>query len=282
AGIGSVVPVAAGAVGIGLLTRSQRRGVNFFTSTWSQLLLAASGVHLNVVGAENLTAQRPAVFIFNHRNQADPVITGALVRDNWVAVGKKELASDPIMGTLGKLLDTAFIDRDDPAAAVETLHQVEERAKKGLSIVMAPEGTRLDTTSVGPFKKGAFRIAMTVGVPIVPIVIRNAEIVAARNSTTMNPGTVDVAVFPPISVSDWSLDDLPDRIAEVRQLYVDTLADWPVDELPEAALYTRVTKAAPRKRPAKSAKPQAKKTAGTKATKAAKAAKAAARPKGRS
>jgi putative phosphoserine phosphatase/1-acylglycerol-3-phosphate O-acyltransferase len=270
AGIGSMFPVAAGALGIGLLTRSRRRGVNFFTSTWSQLLLATSGVHLNVVGAENLTAQRPAVFIFNHRNQADPIITSALVRDNWVGVGKKELASDPIMGTLGKLLDTVFIDRDDPTAAVESLHGVEERARKGLSIVIAPEGTRVDTTTVGPFKKGPFRIAMAAGIPIVPIVIRNAEIIASRNSSTMNPGTVDVAVFPPISVSDWTLDELPDRIAEVRQLYLDTLADWPVDELPEAALYTRVTKAAPRKRPAKTTRTRANQTA-----------KAARRPKGR-
>ena len=44
AGVGSVFPVAAGALGIGLLTRSRRRGVNFFTATWSQLLLTASGV----------------------------------------------------------------------------------------------------------------------------------------------------------------------------------------------------------------------------------------------
>lgn len=101
AGLSTIVPVAAGAVGIGVLTGSRRRGVNFFTSTFSQLLLATSGVHLNVIGKENLTAQRPAVFIFNHRNQVDPVIAGALVRDNWVGVGKKELASDPIMGTLG-------------------------------------------------------------------------------------------------------------------------------------------------------------------------------------
>jgi len=295
AGFGSIVPVAAGAVGIGLLTRSRRRGVNFFTSTWSQLLLAASGVHLNVIGAENLTAERPAVFIFNHRNQADPVISGALVRDNWVGVGKKELASDPVMGTLGKLLDTAFIDRDDAAAAVETLHQVEERAAKGLSIVMAPEGTRLDTTSVGPFKKGAFRIAMTVGIPIVPIVIRNAEIVAARDSMTMNPGTVDVAVFPPISVKDWTLDTLPDRIAEVRQLYVDTLADWPVDELPEASLYRPAKKAAPKKAPRKTtskpaaagaAKATAKKVSKaqpkTAASKVTKAQPRTPRPRGRS
>jgi putative phosphoserine phosphatase/1-acylglycerol-3-phosphate O-acyltransferase len=276
AGFGSMFPVAAVAVGIGLLTRSRRRGVNFFTSTWSQLLLAASGVHLNVIGAENLTAQRPAVFIFNHRNQADPVIVGALIRDNWVGVGKKELAGDPIMGTLGKLLDTVFIDRDDPTAAVESLHQVEERARQGLSIMIAPEGTRVDTTSVGPFKKGPFRIAMAAGIPIVPIVIRNAEIIAARNSTTMNPGTVDVAVFPPISVSDWTVDTLPDRIAEVRQLYVDTLADWPIDELPEASLYRRKKTTSPRKstgtptkaRAAKAAKKAQPKPAANKVSKA--------------
>jgi putative phosphoserine phosphatase / 1-acylglycerol-3-phosphate O-acyltransferase len=260
AGVGSVVPVAAGALGIGLLTRSRRRGVNFFTATWSQLLLTASGVQLNILGKENLTAERPAVFIFNHRNQADPVIVGALIRDNWVAVGKKELEGDPIMGTLGKVLDSVFIDRDNPTAAVESLHQVEERARQGLSIMIAPEGTRLDTTSVGPFKKGPFRMAMAVGIPIVPIVIRNAEIIAARNSTTMNPGTVDVAVFPPIPVTDWTLETLADRIAEVRQLYVDTLADWPVDELPEIGPYRREKKAAPKKAPRKAASKPAKAT----------------------
>src|SRR3984893_6193653 len=263
AGVVSVVPAAAGALGIGLLTGSRRRGVNFFTATWSQLLLTASGVELNILGEENLTAERPAVFIFNHRNQADPVSVGAQIRDNWVSVGKKELESDPIMGTLGKVLDSVFIDRDNPTAAVESLHQVEERARQGLSIMIAPEGTRLDTTSVGPFKKGPFRMAMAVGIPIVPIVIRNAEIIAARNSTTMNPGTVDVAVFPPISVRDWTVETLADRIAEVRQLYLDTLADWPVDELPDHEAYRK--KAAPRKAPRKTAKAAPVKAAPAKA-----------------
>ncbi|BCQ08435.1 L-3-phosphoserine phosphatase [Mycobacterium heckeshornense] len=288
-GVGSMVPVASVALGLGLLTRNRRRGVNFFTSTYSQLLLAANGVHLNVIGAENLTAQRPAVFIFNHRNQIDPVIVAALVRDNWTAVGKKELESDPIIGTLGKLLDAVFIDRDDPTAAVETLHQVEERARNGLSIVIAPEGTRVDTTEVGPFKKGPFRIAMAAGIPIVPIVIRNAEIIAARDSITMNPGTVDVAVFPPIPVDHWTLDTLPERIAEVRQLYLDTLASWPVDELPEIPLYTHSKKSAPAKTKAgKAAAKTAKKAAQSRPSKkhAAKPDHAetrarTARPKGR-
>jgi putative phosphoserine phosphatase/1-acylglycerol-3-phosphate O-acyltransferase len=262
AGLGSIVPVGAGAVAMGVLTGSRRRGANFFTSIFSQTVLATTGVHLNVVGKENLTAQRPAVFIYNHRNQVDPVIAGALVNDNWVAVAKKELQKNPIMALLGKALDGVFIDRDDSAAALETMRTVEQRAKDGLSIVMAPEGTRLDTTEVGPFKKGPFRLAMAAGIPIVPIVIRNAELVAARNSTIINPGTVDVAVFPPISVQGWTLDTLPERIAEVRQLYLDTLANWPakgLDELPEADLYAE-------KKAAAKARGRTTKTTGKKAT----------------
>jgi putative phosphoserine phosphatase/1-acylglycerol-3-phosphate O-acyltransferase len=277
AGLGSMFPVGAGAVAMGLLTGSRRRGANFFTSNFSQLVLATTGVELNVIGRENLNAQRPAVFIYNHRNQVDPVIAGALVKDNWVVVAKKELQKNPIMALLGKALDGVFIDRDDATAAVETMRTVEDRAKNGLSILMAPEGTRLDTTEVGPFKKGPFRLAMAAGIPIVPIVIRNAEIVAARNSATINPGTVDVAVFPPIPVQDWTLDTLPEHIAQVRQLYLDTLANWPVDELPAVALYAgkKAAKKAPTKKAA--AKPVAKAAARKAPAKKAVAKKAAAK-----
>ena len=269
-GVGSVVPAAYSAIGWGLLTGSRRRGINVFTTAFPQLLLAINGVDLNVIGQENLKKKRPAVFIFNHRNNFDPVIVGALVKDNWTGVGKKELQNDPVMGTLGKLVDTVFIDREDPKAAVESLKQAEELARKGLSVVIAPEGTRLDTKSVGPFKKGPFRLAMSAGVPIVPIVIRNAEVISARDSSTLHPGTVDIVVYPPISLDDWTLDDLPERIAEVRQLYVDTLENWPLGKVPVIGLYAdgpAAQKAAPKKAPAKKApakKAPAKKAAAKK------------------
>jgi putative phosphoserine phosphatase/1-acylglycerol-3-phosphate O-acyltransferase len=275
AGIASLLPVAAGALGVGLLTRNRRTGVNFFTSQWSRALMTAVGIDLNVIGSENLTAQRPAVFIFNHRNQADPMIAGRLVSDNFTSVGKKELEKDPIMGTIGKVMDAAFIDREDPKAAVEGLRKIEELARKGLSVLIAPEGTRLDTTEVGSFKKGPFRIAMATGIPIVPIVIRNAEVIAERNSSTFNPGTVDVAVFPPIPVDDWTTENLGERIAEVRQLYLDTLKAWPHDELPDAPPYARIRKPA-KKAPAKKAaakKAAAKKTPAKKTPAKAAAAK---------
>jgi putative phosphoserine phosphatase/1-acylglycerol-3-phosphate O-acyltransferase len=126
---------------------------------------------------------------------------------------------------------------------------------------------------------------MSAGIPVVPIVIRNAEVIAARNSTTINPGTVDVAVFPPIPVDDWTVDTLPDRIDEVRQLYLDTLADWPVDELPKSDLYNRKPKASPskpRRRPRKAQpKTAAKKASPASSRQAAAAPARKARPKGR-
>jgi putative phosphoserine phosphatase / 1-acylglycerol-3-phosphate O-acyltransferase len=231
AGLASLVPIAAGSVTVGVLTRNKRNGVNFFTGNWPKLMLVLGDVELNVLGRENLAACRPAVFIFNHRNSFDVFVAAALVGENWTAVGKKELERDPVAGLIGKIVDAAFIDRDDPAAAVDGLQKVEQLARKGLSVIIAPEGTRTDTDTVGPFKKGPFRIAMSAGIPIVPIVIRNADEVGARHGSVLHAGAVDVAVLPPISVTNWSVVDLDQHIADVRQMYIDALTSWPTHGL---------------------------------------------------
>ena len=150
-----------------------------------------------------------------------------LVEKDFSGVAKKELEKDPLMGTLGKIGDMAFIDRANSAGSINALKPLEELAKKGISIMLSPEGTRYDTDSVGPFKKGAFRMAMATGLPIVPIVFRNAEIIAARDSTVMCPGVVDVAILEPIDLDDWTLDNLVEKIEGVRQLYIDTLEAGP-------------------------------------------------------
>ena len=56
---------------------------------------------------------------------------------------------------------------------------------------------------------------------------RLRQAVAGRNSTTLHPGTVDVAVLPPVDVSGWTAEDLGERIEEIRSAYVELLASWP-------------------------------------------------------
>ncbi len=230
AAIGSLFPIAGTAAGVAVVRRNRRAGLNFLFGRWSETLLKINGVKLNIRAEENAWAVRPAVFVFNHRNGFDPFIATQIVNRDFTAVAKGELRHDPFVGTLGRLAEIAFVDRGDTVASIEALKSIEELAAKGLSVLIAPEGTRLDTREVGPFKKGAFRIAMSAGLPIVPIVIRNAELIGGRNASSINPGTVDVVVLPPVPTDDWRHEDLPDHIAEVRQMFLDTLADWPDDD----------------------------------------------------
>lgn len=227
AGILSVVPISLGATAVQLLTGDKRAAANLLTGTLPELGLALAKVKLNVLGEQYLWARRPAVFIWNHRNLFDAQIVGALVRRDFGAVAKLELENDPLISIAKQFMPIAFVDRADQAAAVAALEPVTKMLRGGLSMIVAPEGTRVAEGIVGPFKKGAFRMAMAAGVPIVPIIIRNVEEIGDRNSTIPRPGTVDVAVLPPIPTTGWKVQVLERRIEEIRALYVEALTDWP-------------------------------------------------------
>jgi len=70
---------------------------------------------------------------------------------------------------------------------------------------------------------------MQAGLPIVPIVIRNAGDVMWKGSPFIRKGTVDIAVLPPIPTGGWTVQELDERIAEVRGQYLETLESWPRD-----------------------------------------------------
>jgi len=227
-GIASAVPAAAVGMAVGAIRRDKRAGLNVGLPLWITALFALNGVKLRVEsGEEHLRSPRPAVFIFNHKNNFDSFLAAYLVRTNWTGVAKKELERDPMFGTVGRWMDAVFVDRSDTAVAIEQMKAMEGLAEKGLSVVVAPEGTRSHNGELLPFKKGAFRLAMATGLPIVPIVFRNSEVLGHRDANTIRPGTVDAVVLPPIDPAGWTLDDLPARIEEVRNLYLDAMEEWP-------------------------------------------------------
>jgi putative phosphoserine phosphatase / 1-acylglycerol-3-phosphate O-acyltransferase len=220
---------AAGAVGtaVGLLNRDRRQGANLASSIGPDLALALAGVGLNVSGTEHLWSHRPAVFIFNHQSSIDVAVIGSLVRRDLTGVAKKEAARDPRFAPIGYVTDVVYIDRSDSRQARKALEPAVERLKAGTSIAMAPEGTRSATPRLGRFKKGAFHLAMQAGVPLVPVVIRNAGDVMWRGSLVIRPGTIDVSVLEPIPTDSWTVGELDERIAAIRELFVQTLEDWP-------------------------------------------------------
>jgi putative phosphoserine phosphatase/1-acylglycerol-3-phosphate O-acyltransferase len=235
AAYGGMATAFGAGLGLGLLKRRRRDAVHFTVAVGSDLTLGLAGVQLNVTGADDVEAAKPAVFIFNHQSILDGFIIMKLIRTDLTGVAKKEVASQPGFGQFARLAGIAFVDRADTKQAVAALQPVVEKLRAGYSLAISPEGTRSPTPTMGRFKKGAFHMAMQGGVPIVPVVIRNAGELLWRGSKVMRSGVVDVHVHEPISVADWTRETLDERIAEVRALFLQTLSDWPRGRLTETA-----------------------------------------------
>src|SRR6185312_16838914 len=226
AGVGGMLGGFAAGVALGALSGSRRDAIDLGTTLAGELGSALAGVRVEVQGAEHLAA-RPAVFLFNHQSQLDVLVLAKLLHGGFTGVAKKELANSPGFGLVFRLADVAFVDRHDHDQAVKALGPAVRKLRDGISLVIAPEGTRSPTPALGPFKKGAFHVAMEAGVPIVPIVIRNSGELMWRSARTIHSGTVQVAVLPPIPTAGWTPADLDAHVAEVRGQYLATLANWP-------------------------------------------------------
>ena len=226
AGIGGMLGGFATGLAVGALSGSRREAVDLGIALGGELGSALAGVRLDVQGAEHLAA-RPAVFLFNHQSQLDVLVLakllrGGLHRRRQEGAWRTRRASGWCSGSPTSPSSTAATRRR-PARRWSRRCSA---CATGISLVIAPEGTRSATPTLGPFKKGAFHVAMQAGVPIVPVVIRNAGELMWRGATTIQSGTVQVRVLPPIPTDGWTVEELDERVAEVRGQYLETLANW--------------------------------------------------------
>jgi putative phosphoserine phosphatase/1-acylglycerol-3-phosphate O-acyltransferase len=219
----SIVPSALAGLGVGLLNRSRRDGVNMAASMWGDLTTALSGIDLRVEGEEHLWSQRPAVFIFNHQSGLDAPLMLKLVRRDATGIGKQELRWNPLFGPLFWAAGVVFVDRRDTGKAIDALKPALEALRHGRSILIAPEGTRRPTPRLGPFKKGAFHLAMQAGVPIVPVVFRNVLDALPKGALVIHPAIVEAVVLPPIDTSAWTRESLDAEIEAIRRRYLEVL-----------------------------------------------------------
>jgi putative phosphoserine phosphatase / 1-acylglycerol-3-phosphate O-acyltransferase len=226
---GFAAAVGAGAVA-GVLTLDRRGGMDTATSLFGRVCGQLGNIHIEVLGEEH-TTQRPAVFFINHQSTLiDALVTSNVVQRGFTVVAKAEVKQIPLLGQLLTLADVAFVDRSNTSKAISAMQPAVDKLLAGVSIVMAPEGTRSLSPRIGAFKKGGFHLARDAGVPIVPIVIRNAGEIMWRNAKVAQEGTIEVVVHQAVPTANWTKADLDGWVPRMRQLYIDTLDDWPGTE----------------------------------------------------
>ncbi len=218
----SIYPSALRGIAKGVLTMSKQEAANTTFSSIGDLGTKLAGLDINIKGKQNLEDFRPAVFCFNHQSSADFFILMKLLRKDITGVAKKELEYTPI-GPLFKALGAIFVDRSDKKKAIEAMKPAIGALKNGISVVIAPEGTRSGSKELGGFKKGAFHLAIQGGVPIIPIVIKNAYMAMPKGSKFFKPTHIEVVVLDPVDTSEWKLKNINTYVEEVRNLFLQEL-----------------------------------------------------------
>lgn len=170
----------------------------FFIRLWAGTWSFLSGIRYEVHGLEHIDRSKPYIYIFNHRSFVDAPVIPMVIPQEVRAIGKKELSKIPVFGQIiGKL--AVWVDRSDSESRRISLEKLVKFLNQGSSIVVAPEGTRNDTDeTLLPFQKGAFRLSIETGIPILPMAVIGANRIMKRGSLLLSPGKVSVYFSAPI------------------------------------------------------------------------------------
>lgn len=133
----------------------------------------------------------PVIYVVNHKSNLDSVALLKAIRNyeqlsKLCFVAKKEIQKSQLISSALDIIDTIFIDRDNPRAVFEAYEKQIQAVNEGRSIVVFIEGHRYFMDQLGEFKAAALKIAYKTYKPIVPIVIYGSSGLMDKNKDNLN------------------------------------------------------------------------------------------------
>ncbi|MEN3326390.1 MAG: 1-acyl-sn-glycerol-3-phosphate acyltransferase [Acidobacteriota bacterium] len=181
--------------------------------------LRLSGVQVRLKGLELLDPKQTYVFVSNHRSYLDTAAMFVYTGRRIGLLAKKELLKVPVLGVGMGFVNVMAIDRSNRDSAIHTTEAAAQRIKSGVSFAVFVEGTRAKPGELLRFKKGAFYMARQAGVPVVPVAIKNSDVLMGKGTGEARSGTIEMVFMKPIDTTRLTTDDDIDRlIAEVHAL----------------------------------------------------------------
>lgn len=172
-------------------------------------------IQLTATGAEHVPP-RAVVYMSNHQSHLDiPVLYATLPSPAIRMLAKAELFRIPLWGRGLRAAEFIEVDRSNHARAVQSIEQAARLVRDGVSIYLAPEGTRSRDGRIGALKKGGFHLAIGTGAPIVPVAIRGTIGILPRGAKVMRSGqSVSVRIGEPIDVAGRDIAGLMAQVSE--------------------------------------------------------------------
>ncbi len=204
-----------------LVTRDTSAASWFARRLWAPALLWVAGARVEVEGVEHLDARRPTLYASNHQSTIDiPVLFVALPIDLRF-IAKEQLRWVPLIGWYIQMAGHILIDRSNRARAIASLDRAaEEIARRRISLIVFPEGTRSADGRILPFKRGSFGLALKARIPVVPVTLDGSARVMPRRSWRVRPGVIRVRIGAPVDVRGFDLNDRAGLARVVREAVV--------------------------------------------------------------
>lgn len=169
--------------------------------------LRLSGMKVSVRGRELLDPNQTYVFVSNHRSYLDTATLFSYLGRRIGLLAKKELLKVPILGYGMSYVNVMAIDRSNRERARQTVEAATDRIRSGISFGVFAEGTRAMPGKLLPFKKGAFYMAADAKVPIVPVAIKNTDLLMGKKTGRSKPGPIEMVLLTPVPTKGLSSDE---------------------------------------------------------------------------
>src|SRR5512143_1743279 len=150
------------------------RVYQYWARGWSRTILWGAGIDVTTEATEGARAVPEAIFMANHTSAADIVVLFVALRRDVRFVAKQQLFWIPFLGWSMWLAGFIPVDRENKDKARQAFDRIGKSLRKGVSILVFPEGTRSRNGKLGVFKKAGFLLARRTGLPIVPVGISGA------------------------------------------------------------------------------------------------------------
>ena len=191
---------------------------------WSRLICYLLFIRVKVYGAEKLELSQSYIVAANHQSVFDIFAMYGWLPNIFKWIMKAELRKIPLVGKACESAGHIFIDRSNPIAAQVSLKKAENQLTDGVSVVIFPEGTRTKTGEMGKFKKGAFRIATDLNLPILPVTIKGSFERLPRNTIYVSPGTIEMIFHDPLHVKNFEENQQSELIQQTWNIIHESLA----------------------------------------------------------
>jgi 1-acyl-sn-glycerol-3-phosphate acyltransferase len=185
---------------------------------WARLNSFLTPIFVSVKGRENIQKGQSYIIIANHQSTYDIFVLYGWLGIDFKWVMKKEVRKIPGVGFGSEAVGHIFIDRSSTKAAIETIEKAKNKISGGTSVVFFPEGTRSRTRDLLPFKKGAYRFAFDLNLPLLPVTINGTRKIMPPGTFDIWPGRAEIIIHPPVDIHQYQVENILELINHTKSI----------------------------------------------------------------